>query len=145
MLHTVVGKYLELIQTDTDREIVMTVIDTLSEMLDKIGQPVLGVEGATDAILTRMKEVFTHKVRLHGDNHSLFALDSTVFILQKASSIPENRTILLKSFPSRALVHTLPNNIPCFPVAPLYTRRILSLLVGETCRSIKKMTKIGKR
>ncbi|OWF34795.1 Importin-4 [Mizuhopecten yessoensis] len=62
MLNTVVVKYLELIKTDVDREIVMTVIDTLSEMLDKIGQPVLQVQGARDAILSRMKEVFTHKL-----------------------------------------------------------------------------------
>ncbi|XP_033729226.1 importin-4-like [Pecten maximus] len=62
MLNTVVVKYLELIKTDADREIVMTVIDTLSEMLDKIGQPVLQVQGAADAILSRMKEVFTHKL-----------------------------------------------------------------------------------
>ncbi|XP_060081049.1 importin-4-like [Ylistrum balloti] len=62
MLNTVVVKYLELIQTEFDREIVMTVIDTLSEMLEKIGQPVLQVQGAADAILSKMKEVFTHKL-----------------------------------------------------------------------------------
>ncbi|XP_069113686.1 importin-4-like isoform X2 [Argopecten irradians] len=62
MLNNVVGKYLELIKTDADREIVMTVIDNLAEMLGNIGQPVVQVQGAVDAILSRMKEVFTHKL-----------------------------------------------------------------------------------
>jgi len=62
MLITVVVKYLSLIKEEGDRLLVMTVIDTLFEMLEKIGQPVLEVQGSADAILARMKEAFTHKV-----------------------------------------------------------------------------------
>ena len=47
---------------DADRQVVMIAIDTTFDMLDKIGLPVIQVEGVKDAILTRMKEAFTHKV-----------------------------------------------------------------------------------
>lgn len=64
MLQSVVTKYLEIIKEDTDRTVVMTSIDSLFEMLEKIGRPVLEVQGSTGAILARMKEAFTHKVRI---------------------------------------------------------------------------------
>lgn len=63
MLQSVVKRILEIVQEDTDRTVVMTAIDTLYEMLEKIGRPVLDVQGATGAILARMKEAFTNKVR----------------------------------------------------------------------------------
>ncbi|KAH9499795.1 Importin-4 [Bulinus truncatus] len=62
MIVGVVPKYLEAIKTELDRTLVMTAVDALQEMLSKIGQPVLAITGATDAILTAMKEIFTHKV-----------------------------------------------------------------------------------
>ena len=62
MLTTVIQKYLELIKIEQDRQAVMTVIDSLREMLEQIGQPLLDITGARDPILSTMKEVFTHKV-----------------------------------------------------------------------------------
>ncbi|XP_076111369.1 importin-4-like isoform X2 [Mytilus galloprovincialis] len=62
MLQSVVKRILEIVQEDTDRTVVMTAIDTLYEMLEKIGRPVLDVQGATGAILARMKEAFTNKL-----------------------------------------------------------------------------------
>ncbi|XP_005096783.1 importin-4 [Aplysia californica] len=62
MIQGIVPKYLEAIKTELDRTVVMTAVDSIQEMLDKIGQPVLAITGATDAILTAMKEIFTHKV-----------------------------------------------------------------------------------
>ncbi|KAL5021050.1 hypothetical protein ScPMuIL_000205 [Solemya velum] len=61
MLTVVVPKFLEIIKQDEDRELVMATVDTLHELLQKIGQMVLTITGATDAILTRMKEIFTHQ------------------------------------------------------------------------------------
>lgn len=62
MLSVVILKLLAVTGEDIDSMVVMTAIDTMYEMLDKIGQPVIQVQGISDAILTRMKEVFTHKV-----------------------------------------------------------------------------------
>ncbi|XP_062580344.1 importin-4-like, partial [Saccostrea cucullata] len=62
MLSAVVLKLLAVMGEDIDSMVVMSAIDTLYEMLDKIGQPVIQVQGVSDAILTRMKEVFTHKL-----------------------------------------------------------------------------------
>ncbi|VDI78314.1 importin-4 [Mytilus galloprovincialis] len=61
-IESVVKRILEIVQEDTDRTVVMTAIDTLYEMLEKIGRPVLDVQGATGAILARMKEAFTNKL-----------------------------------------------------------------------------------
>lgn len=62
MLSAVVLKLLAVMGEDIDSLVVMSAIDTLYEMLDKIGHPVIQVQGISDAILTRMKEVFTHQV-----------------------------------------------------------------------------------
>ncbi|CAL1538181.1 unnamed protein product [Lymnaea stagnalis] len=62
MIVGVVPKYLEAIKSELDRTVVMTAVDSLQELLDKIGQPVLSITGAADAILTAMKEIFTHKI-----------------------------------------------------------------------------------
>ncbi|XP_059170198.1 importin-4-like isoform X2 [Physella acuta] len=62
MIVGVVPKYLEAIKTEVDRTVVMTAVDALQELLDKIGQLVLSITGAADAILSAMKEIFTHKV-----------------------------------------------------------------------------------
>lgn len=62
MLNSVVTKYLEIVKEDTDRTVVMAAIDSLFEMLETIGRPVLEVQGSTGAILARMKEAFTHKL-----------------------------------------------------------------------------------
>ena len=59
MIQGTVPKYLEAIKTELDRTVVMSAVDSIQEMLDKIGQPVLAITGATDAILTSMKEIFT--------------------------------------------------------------------------------------
>lgn len=63
MLLTVVPLALEAIKADPDREVVMAAVDTINEMLNKIGRPMLSITGTTDVILTRMKEIFTHQVR----------------------------------------------------------------------------------
>lgn len=65
MILGVVPRYLEAIKSEMDRTVVMSAVDSLQEMLDKIGQIVLSITGATDAILTAMKEIFTHKVGEH--------------------------------------------------------------------------------
>lgn len=70
MLQSVVTKYLEIIKEDTDRTVVMTSIDSLFEMLEKIGRPVLEVQGSTGAILARMKEAFTHKLSCQDEDAS---------------------------------------------------------------------------
>nr|XP_022312451.1 importin-4-like isoform X1 [Crassostrea virginica] len=62
LFSTVVQKFLDVMKEDVDSLVVMSAIDTLYEMLDKIGQPVIQVQGIADAILTRMKQVFTHKL-----------------------------------------------------------------------------------
>lgn len=62
MLSAVVLKLLAVMGEDIDSLVVMSAIDTLYEMLDKIGHPVIQVQGISDAILTRMKEVFTHQL-----------------------------------------------------------------------------------
>ena len=62
MILGVMPKYLEAIKTDLDRTTVMAAVDSIQEMLAKIGEPVLSITGATDAILTCVKEIFTHKV-----------------------------------------------------------------------------------
>ncbi|RUS88757.1 hypothetical protein EGW08_003474 [Elysia chlorotica] len=62
MILGVMPKYLEAIKTELDRATVMAAVDSIQEMLAKIGEPVLSITGATDAILTVVKEIFTHKV-----------------------------------------------------------------------------------
>ena len=62
MLNTLVPKFLTIIADDSDREVVMTAVDNIHDMLEKIGAPVLQVPNATDQILTKMKLIFTHQV-----------------------------------------------------------------------------------
>ena len=62
-ISAVILKLLQVMKEDADRQVVMIAIDTTFDMLDKIGLPVIQVEGVKDAILTRMKEAFTHKVQ----------------------------------------------------------------------------------
>ena len=62
MLNTIVPKYLSIIADESDREVVMTAVDNIHDMLEKIGAPVLQVPNATDQILTKMKLIFTHQV-----------------------------------------------------------------------------------
>jgi hypothetical protein len=62
MLSVVILKLLVVSGEDTDCMVVMSAIDTIYLMLGQIGEPVIQVQGVSDAILTRMKEVFTHKV-----------------------------------------------------------------------------------
>lgn len=73
MLQQVVTKFLEIVKEDTDRTVVMTTIDSLFELLEKIGRPVLEVQGSTGAILARMKEAFTHKVCFLLDHRKMYA------------------------------------------------------------------------
>ncbi|KAK3085593.1 hypothetical protein FSP39_005824 [Pinctada imbricata] len=61
-ISAVMVKLLQVMKEDIDRLVVMAAIDTTFEMLNKIGLPVIQVEGVKDAILTRMKEAFTHKL-----------------------------------------------------------------------------------
>ena len=62
MLNTLVPKFLSIIADESDREVVMTAVDNIHDMLEKIGAPVLQVPNATDQILTKMKLIFTHQV-----------------------------------------------------------------------------------
>ncbi|KAK7498967.1 hypothetical protein BaRGS_00009776 [Batillaria attramentaria] len=62
MLCVVVPKFLEITKTDSDRTVVMSAVDSLHEVLERLGGAVLQVTNATDAILQTMKDVFTHKV-----------------------------------------------------------------------------------
>ena len=65
MISSAVPKYLNAIKTELCRTTVMQAVDSLQEMLDKIGMPVLEISGAAEAILTAMKEIFTHKVKIY--------------------------------------------------------------------------------
>ncbi|KAJ8302474.1 hypothetical protein KUTeg_018870 [Tegillarca granosa] len=62
MITAVIPKLIDIIKEDKDRMVVMTAIDTISDMLEKIGLPVIQTQGYADAILTKMKEIFTHKL-----------------------------------------------------------------------------------
>lgn len=62
MLCTVVPRYLEMARREQDRTVAMAAVDSLHELLEQLGTPVLQVTGATDDILATMKEIFTHKV-----------------------------------------------------------------------------------
>ncbi|KAK7114904.1 importin-4-like [Littorina saxatilis] len=62
MLCTVVPKYLEIAKEDQDRTVVMAAVDSLHELLERLGLAVLQVTNTTDAILQGMKDIFTHKV-----------------------------------------------------------------------------------
>ena len=54
--------YLEAIKTDFNRATVVAAVDSIQEMLAKIGEPVLSITGATEEILKTVKDIFTHKV-----------------------------------------------------------------------------------
>lgn len=71
MLNTLVPKFLDMIAEDTDREVVMATVDVLHDLLEKVGQPVLQVQDATDQILTKMKLIFIHKVSKLKKTHSV--------------------------------------------------------------------------
>ncbi|XP_071092179.1 importin-4-like [Haliotis cracherodii] len=62
MMPVVIQKLLEVVKTDMDRTVVMAAVDALHDMLEKIEEPVLSESGSTDAILTTVKEIFTHKL-----------------------------------------------------------------------------------
>ena len=62
MLNTLVPRFLSIIADDDDREVVMATVDVIHDLLEKVGQPVLQVQDATDQILTKMKLIFMHKV-----------------------------------------------------------------------------------
>ncbi|XP_050398948.1 importin-4 [Patella vulgata] len=67
MLNAIIPRFLEIIQSDIDRTVVMSAVDSIEELLTKIGQPVLEMTGATNPILTAMKKIFTHKVACQDD------------------------------------------------------------------------------
>ncbi|KAL8619425.1 hypothetical protein ACOMHN_011776 [Nucella lapillus] len=62
MLCKVVPRLLEEAKVDRDRTVVMSAVDTLQELLEKLGVAVLQVTNTTDLILQTMKDIFTHKV-----------------------------------------------------------------------------------
>ncbi|XP_076449742.1 importin-4-like [Babylonia areolata] len=62
MLCTVVPKFLEIAKQEPDRTVVMSAVDSLQELLEKLGVAVLQVTNTTDLILQTMKDIFTHKV-----------------------------------------------------------------------------------
>ncbi|KAL3859840.1 hypothetical protein ACJMK2_010031 [Sinanodonta woodiana] len=62
MLKTVIPKFLTVIKEDVDRVVVMTTVDVIHDILEKIGEMVLQVTGASEQILFCMKEIFTHQV-----------------------------------------------------------------------------------
>ncbi|KAK3601657.1 hypothetical protein CHS0354_038220 [Potamilus streckersoni] len=62
MLKTVMPKFLTVIKEDLDRVVVMTTVDVIHDILEKIGEMVLQVTGASEQILICMKEIFTHQV-----------------------------------------------------------------------------------
>ncbi|ESO82779.1 hypothetical protein LOTGIDRAFT_229803 [Lottia gigantea] len=67
MLNTIIPMYLEIIKTDKERTVVMSAVDSLAEILTKIGRPALEITGATNPILSAMKAIFTHKVACQDD------------------------------------------------------------------------------
>lgn len=62
MLCTVVPKYIEIAREDQDRTVVMSAVDSLHELLERLGLAVLQVTDTTDSILQTMKDIFTHQV-----------------------------------------------------------------------------------
>ena len=74
MLCTVVPKLLEIARQDQDRTVVMSAVDSLHELLERLGAAVLQVTNTTDAILQGMKDIFTHKVGRGGFLFFLFKL-----------------------------------------------------------------------
>jgi hypothetical protein len=64
MLNTLIPRFLSIIADDDDREVVMATVDVIHDLLEKVGQPVLQVQDATDQILTKMKLIFIHKVQM---------------------------------------------------------------------------------
>jgi hypothetical protein len=62
VLSVLIPKCAELICTDEERSVVMTALETYSELLKEIKGPVLEGEGHCDAIFNCVKDVMTYKV-----------------------------------------------------------------------------------
>jgi len=81
MLCTVVPKFLEIARQDQDRTVVMSAVDSLHELLERLGAAVLQATNSTDAILQTMKDIFTHKVSRKGfGNLALAAVFLNCFV-----------------------------------------------------------------
>jgi len=76
MLSLGVDKLLTMARMDEDRQVVMEILDSITEMLDDIKQPVLNAVESHDVFISLIKDVFQQKVLTavalgHWQTHSL--------------------------------------------------------------------------
>lgn len=64
MIKTVVPMLTDRIKEDNNRATVIAAVESLVELLDKIGQPFMCEDGMLDDILARTRDIFAHKVSL---------------------------------------------------------------------------------
>ena len=65
MLSATVPKFLEMVRTDDDRQVAMTVLDALNDMLKAIKEPVLKCTGSPDVLIAVVCDVLQRKVFGH--------------------------------------------------------------------------------
>jgi hypothetical protein len=56
------GKMIEMVKLDDDRQVATTVLDSIKEMLDEIKEPVLTCIERPDILIAIIKDVFQRKV-----------------------------------------------------------------------------------
>ena len=62
MLTTAMGKMIEMVKLDDDRQVATTVLDSIKEMLDEIKEPVLTCIERPEVLIAIIKDVFQKKV-----------------------------------------------------------------------------------
>lgn len=68
MIKTVVPMLTDRIKEDNNRATVIAAVESLVELLDKIGQPFMCEDGMLDDILTRTRDIFAHKTACQDDD-----------------------------------------------------------------------------
>ena len=63
MLSSTLMNFLTIIQEDVDREVTMATLESLAEVIEKIGDPVVQYSGMTDRIISTVKTVLQEKVK----------------------------------------------------------------------------------
>ena len=62
MLTTSMIKFLTIIQEDSDRQVAITTLDVVNEIIKAAGEPVVQCTGMTDRIMATVKDVMMEKV-----------------------------------------------------------------------------------
>ena len=68
MCTTLVPKFITMIREDTERKVVMDVLEALNEMITKVQQPVLQDPKDIETIMSAVGEVFFYKVSNQSQN-----------------------------------------------------------------------------